>query len=321
MNKLINNHGGLHNRLTRQIYLKPFTLAESQSFLIRKHIDLSLYELAVCYMVFGGIPYYLNLMDESLSLAQNIDALIFNKDGELRYEFDNLYAALFSNSQDYIKIVMALGGCREGMTRQEILKSSNLASGGNLSTILENLEHCGFIRQYSMVGAGRKCSLYQLVDFFTLFYLHFLKDNNQKSSAFWMSIQGTPIFYAWAGLTFELIVLNHIEQVKQVLGIQGVISEEFAYRTKGNEEGGAQIDLLIDRKDNTVSVCEAKFTEGSYSFTHEEELKLRNRMLAVRAACEKHKSIQLVLVTTFGIAGGNKRGIVNQEITLEDLMK
>ena len=319
MNKLINNHGGLHNRLTRQIFLKPFTLEETDLFLRRKHISLSAYELAVCYMVFGGIPYYLSLLDETLSLSQNIDILLFNRNGELHYEFNNLYAALFNNSQDYVKVVQALGNRRDGMTRKEIQTTCGFSSGGSLSTILENLEHCGFIRQYEMLGVGRKTTIYQLVDFFTLFYLHFLKGKSQNNVAYWQSIQGSARFYAWAGLTFELLVLSHIEQVKLALGIQGVTSQEYAYRVQEEGNCKAQIDLLIDRKDNTVSVCEAKFTEESYAFNHEEELKLRNRLQAIRSCIAKHKSLQLVLITTFGIAGGNKRGVVNQEITLDKL--
>ncbi|MBP5638230.1 MAG: ATP-binding protein [Victivallales bacterium] len=320
-NNLINNHGGLHNRLTRQIYLRPFSLAESQLFLLNRHIILSSYELAVCYMIFGGIPYYLNLIEGTSSLSQNIDSLVFDRNGELHYEFNNLYAALFKNSQDYIKVVEALGRRRDGLTRKEIQDVCGFKSGGSFSTILDNLEHCGFIRQYSMIGNGRRTCVYQLVDFFTLFYLHFLKDKHQNSSDYWQSIQGTSKFYSWAGLTFELLVLCHIDQLKQALGIQGVASEEYAYRTHTEKNVDAQIDLMIDRKDNTISLCEAKFTEGSYVFSQEEELKLRNRMLAVRAVCAKHKTIQLVLITTFGVAGGNLRGVVNREITLDDLIK
>lgn len=319
MNKLIKNHGGLHNRLTRQIHLQPFTLAETNQFLQAKHIVLSPYELAVCYMVFGGIPYYLSLLDASRSLSQNIDSLLFQEIGELHYEFNNLYAALFNNSQDYIKVVQALGRRRDGMTRGEIQEAANFSSGGAFSTILENLEHCGFIRQYPSMGTGRKTDIYQLVDFYTLFYLHFLKDKPRRPSDFWQSIQGTATFYTWAGLTFELLVLQHVEQVKRRLGIQGVQSQEYACRIQDTTAGKAQIDLLIDRKDNTISVCEVKFVEGNYVLSHEEELKLRNRLQAIRSVYPAHKSVQLVLITTFGMAGSG-RGIVNQEVTLQDLL-
>ncbi len=320
MNKLIMNHGGLHNRLTRQLNLKPFTLEETDKFLKSRNFNLSAYELAVCYMVFGGIPYYLNLLDPSSSLSQNIDALLFSPNGELHYEFDNLYAALFQNSQDYIKVVQALGMRRDGMTRSEIQAITALASGGTFSKILENLEHCGFIRQYSTFGNGRRNVLYQLVDFFTLFYLFFLKDLPQNHTGYWLSLQGTQKFHAWAGLTFELLVLQHIEQIKRRLGIQGILSQEYAYRIQDKDGGNAQIDLLIDRKDNTITVCEIKFSESPYIFTQEEELRVRNRLSSLRAVCPAHKSIQMVFVTTFGIAGGNGRGVVNQEITIQDLL-
>ena len=320
MNKLIMNHGGLHNRLTRQLVLKPFTLKETDQFLKRRNIQLSLYELALCHMVFGGIPYYLNLLDASLSLAQNIDALLFSRNGELHYEFDNLYAALFQNSQDYITVVLALGNRRDGMTRSELQAKTGMKSGGAFSKILENLEHCGFIRQYTTFGNGRKGTLYQLVDFFTLFYIFFLKDKPQNSTGYWLAMQGTQRFHAWAGLTYELLVLSHMEQVKKCLGIQGILSQEYAYRIQNSDGGNAQIDLLIDRKDNTISVCEVKFSEGPYVFTSDEELRIRNRLQLLRASCAANKTLQIVMITTFGIAGGNGRGIVNHAIALQELL-
>ena len=319
MNKLITNHGGLHNRLTRHIYLQPFCLAETQLMLERKGMHLSLYETAVCYMIFGGIPFYLNLLDSSLSLAQNIDRLLFQETGELYREFDNLYAALFRNSREYVEVVSVLSKHLGGMGRAELLEAMSKTSGKSLSTILANLEYCGFIRQFSAIGSQRKQKMYQLVDFFPLFYFHFLKKRLHANNNFWQPLQGTSRFYTWAGLTFELLCLKHIEQIKRALGIQGVLSNEYAYRTPTESKNQAQIDLLIDRKDNTISICEAKFSEGNYVISAEEELKLRNRLLAVREMVGRHKSLQLVMMTTFGVAEGKHSGIVQKEITLKDL--
>lgn len=321
MNKLINNHGGLHNRLTKQIFLRPFTLSETSLLLRKKGFVLSDYEVAECYMVFGGIPFYLNLLDSSLSLSQNIDALIFNKTGELHLEFDNLYASLFKNAEEYIRVILALSKRRDGMTANELRSAKVLSAGGGSGTILANLEHCGFIRQYTTAGMSRKQHLYQLVDFFTLFYLHFLKVGDMVSANYWQSTQRTARFYAWAGLSFELLALTHSEQIKRALGIYGIFSEEYACRVQGEENGQSQIDLLIDRQDNTISVCEAKFTEAEYVLAEAEEMRLRRRMESVRGNVSKNKSLQMVLLTTFGLAHEVSHGLVNKVITLKDLLK
>ncbi len=320
MNKLVKSHGGLHNRLTRQIYLQPFSMGETRLMLEGKRMHLSAYEIAVCYMVFGGIPFYLNLLDASLGLAQNIDRLLFQETGELHREFDNLYAALFRNSHEYVEVVAILSRHLGGMTRTELLEAMSKSSGKGLSVILANLEYCGFIRVFYAIGQKRKQRLYQLVDFFSLFYFHFMKKKLHANDNFWQSLQGTAQFYTWAGLTFELLCLKHIAQIKRTLGIQGILSTEFAYRTSEGAREHAQIDLLIDRKDNTISVCEAKFTEGRYVVSADEELKIRNRLQAVRSLYGGHKSLQMVMLTTFGVAEGRHRGIVQKEVTLEDLL-
>lgn len=321
MNKLINNHGGLHNRLTKQIFLRPFTLGETSLLLRRKGFSLSRYELAECYMVFGGIPYYLTLLDSSLSLAQNIDALLFSKTGELHLEFNNLYASLFKNAEEYIRVILALGKRRDGMTPAELRLATSLSAGGGFSTILANLEHCGFVRQYITSGINKKQRLYQLVDFFTLFCLHFMKDGSNSGSNFWQSIQGTARFYSWAGLSFELLALAHTEQIKAALGISGILSNEYACRIQDADGEPSQIDLLLDRQDNTISVCEAKFTELEYKISEAEEMKIRRRLAAVRDNSSRNKSLQMVLITTFGLANESSHGLVSKVITLEDMMK
>lgn len=316
MDKLINNHGGLHNRLTYQIFLEPFTLRESELFMQSRGFKLSRYDLAVSYMILGGIPYYLDMLDERLSLAQNINELLFRPNGLLTHEFSNLYAALFKNSEDYIKVVEALSKKKTGISRSELIEATSLHSGNGLTTILKNLEWCGFIRKYKNYKGSRKDNyLYQLIDFFTLFHFNFLIEKKTNN---WSALQGTPAFYTWAGLTFELLALNHIEQIKNKLGIKGIHTIEYAWRCFGTEHD-AQIDLVIDRADNTINLCEMKFSVGNYSIDKRNEMNLRNKISQFMALSNMKKSIQLTLISTYGAERNSHYGIINNEVILDDL--
>lgn len=321
MDNLINNHGGLHNRLTRQIFLEPFTVGETEQMLESIGFNLSRYEIAEYYMILGGIPFYMNLLNPEESISQNIDRLIFRKNGELNNEFENLYAALFKNSDKYIKVVSKLNEKRMGLTRDEIKKETKILSGGTLTKMLKNLESCGFIRKYRSLCDGKIRNMYQLVDFFSLFYFRFINNSSSSGKAnYWTSIQGTPKFYNWAGLAFENLALNHVEQIKKRIGISGIDSEEYAWRKQTDDTGGAQIDLLIDRKDRTVNLCEMKFCEDIYSISAAEDMKIRNRISALRDASKfKTRSIQPTLVTTFGLEKGKHSSLIQHTIILDDL--
>lgn len=320
MDKLINNHGGLYGRLTHRIFLRPFTLGEAERLLCARGVAMSRYETAEAYMIMGGIPYYLNMLDPRLSLSQNIDRLMFNPNGELYNEFEMLYRSLFSNSDAYVKIVACLNTRGYGMTRSEIAETSGLKSGKSLTTILDNLEACGFIRKYTNYGCSERKSLYQLVDFFTLFYFRFLRDSSFRSLQYWSSIQRTPRFYAWAGISFEILAANHISQIKQKLGITGVATNIYSWRSKGGgAERGAQVDLVIERADNTIDLCEMKFTEQEYAITKDYNQTLRNKIGLFVEETKSRKSVQLVFVTSNGVKPNMYSGIVQSEVVLNDL--
>lgn len=323
MDKLINSKGGLHNRLTRHIFLNPFTLNETELFLETNGFRLSRYEIAECYMIMGGIPFYLSLLDASKSLAQNIDQLFFRAFGELRGEFSNLYAALFKNSDDYVKVVSALSEKMSGLTRTEIQTKTSLSSGGGLSSILNDLEICGFIKKTLRYNGKCKDNVFQLVDFFTLFHFRFIKGHSVRDTHFWTSIQRTSTFYNWAGNMFELLVASHTRQLKQKLGISGVLTDIYSWRTLNDENmPGAQIDLVIERQDRTVNICEIKFSEDEYLIDNEYDKILRRKMEAYRRYKISGKvSIQLTMITTYGLARGKYNGNVQNEVVLDDLFE
>lgn len=219
---------GLHNRITSRIYVKPFMLSECEEYASARHLGMSRRQLMECYMIMGGIPYYWSLLDKSESLAQNIDRLFFSADGDLRHEYSELYASLFKTPEPYISVIEALDSKRIGLSREEIIGKSGLPNNGKLSSILTDLENCGFIRKYSYIGRKSKDALWQLTDPYTLFYFKFVRGNTVNDEEFWSKTIGTPAYYAWAGLAFELLCLLHSRQIKVSLGIGGVISSEYS---------------------------------------------------------------------------------------------
>ena len=320
INKVINDHGGLHNRVTKQIALQPFTLKECEMFAQSKGLEMSRYQLAECYMVFGGIPYYWSLLEKGLSLAQNIDKIIFAKNGKLSNEFDQLYASLFKSPEQYIDIVTALGKKKAGMTREEIIAATDKYSNGALSKVLDELEYCGFIRKYNGFDKKSKQAIYQLIDNYTLFYFKFIQQNENNDEHFWSASIDSAMHRAWSGLAFERLCMAHTQQIKAALGIAGVLSNVYSWRKEADETSdGAQIDLLIDRKDQVINLCEMKYSLSEYIIDAEYEQKLRNKKSVFIDTTNTRKAVHLTMVTTFGIKANAHSGIVQNEITLEDL--
>jgi AAA+ ATPase superfamily predicted ATPase len=317
INNLINNRGGLYNRVTASIQLLPFTLHETELFLRAKNIEWSHYQIAEIYMIMGGIPFYLEKIKKGDSVAQNIDSLFFGKTSELKNEFKNLYASLFENAEDYEKIVEILSKDRNGLTRKEILSLSKMKSGNRITTILNNLKYSGFIRSYSQPKRKNE-QLFQLLDSFTLFHFHFLHKNNFRDEKFWTNSLNTSTHNTWAGLSFEILCLLHTKAIKKKLEVAGVQSMEYAWRSKTSEPA-VQIDLILDRADNIVNLCEIKYANMPYTITQEYEEKLREKIETFRLEISPRKAIHLLLLTTFGVKQNQYSGIVQNEVILDDL--
>jgi hypothetical protein len=316
--KLINNKGGLHNRITQRLKIQSFNLHECKNFLHTKEISWDEYQIAECYMILGGIPYYWSLLKKGLSLAQNVDALFFQENGILKEEFKNLYAALFKNSEKYFRLVETMSKKNKGFTRQELIKMSAEKSGGGLSKILEDLENCGFIRSYLFLDKKQRDKIYQLTDFYTLFYFNFLKSSDLKSENHWTTMIDSPRHRAWSGYAFEQLCLSHINQVKKSLGISGVHCKYASWKSK-EAENGAQIDLLIDRNDSVINLCEIKYSINPYTINKKYAENLRNKIGVFKEETKSHKSIFLTFITTFGVAQNEYSGMVQNEVKLKDL--
>ncbi|MBO7378380.1 MAG: AAA family ATPase [Bacteroidales bacterium] len=331
INNLIKNRGGLHNRVTHKIPVKPFTLRECQLYFDAKGFRLSTKQIAECYMVLGGVPFYLSKMNKGESVAQNIDRLIFAEDGELHDEFQSLYDSLYKNAANHIKIVTALATKGQGLTRKEIVGKTNLADNGKFSLMLEELESCGFIRSYEPflmetgkdVGrnsADRKSSdtLYQLVDSFTLFYFQVLKKAGAHDSHYWSNNQNSHVYSTWSGLSFEMLCLNHAEQIKNALGISGITANVFSWYGKGSLRS-AQIDMLIDRADRTINICEMKFWNRPYAMSAKDEADIERKVSTFIETTNTDKNVIVTMITTKGIEQNEHSGCVQREITLDEL--
>ena len=320
---IVMNYGGLHNRLTRQIHLQPFTLDECEQFCLSRHLGFTRKQILEGYMAMGGIPYYWGFMQRGLSLAQNIDNLFFAENGDLVHEYDALYASLFRNPSVHIAIINALATKKAGMTREEILAQANVSDGEHFVKAIRELEQCSFIRRYTFLDKKKKDAVYQLMDNYTLFYFKFVQKNENGDRHFWTSNQNSALHDSWAGLAFERVCLQHLEQIKAALGFSAVIStaHSWCHRPKDEHDTGVQIDLLIDRNDGVINLCEIKYAIDTYVITAEEDKRLRQRVATFQRESRTKKAIHLTMITTYGIKPGGYADDVQSQVTMDDLFR
>lgn len=323
INNVFKNHGGLHNRVTYRIHLAPFTLNECEQYAKSRHLGMSRYGLLECYMVMGGVPFYWSLLERGKSVAQNIDDLFFAPTGKLHDEYRELYDSLFKNPELYIRVVETLGTKKMGMTREEIIDGGNIQNNGLLTRVLADLESCGFIRRYNYQGIKHSTAIFKLIDNYTLFYYQFLRHQSGKDSQYWSHHTNTPVRNAWAGLAFERVCFEHISQIKQALGIAGVSTQVCSWRVKDDPVygEGAQIDMVMERADQIINLCEMKFSSIEYAIDKSDDDNLRHKAARFSRSRRTHKAVQVVLITPFGIKSNKYQYSVQNVITAEDLFR
>ena len=326
--KLLGDRGGLFNRSSVRLFVRPFTLHEVELYLKSKGIDWTRYDIAECYMIMGGIPFYLKQLNAKLSFTQNIDNMFFRNNAVLWDEFEHLYHSLFKQADSHIAIVEALAKKKIGLTQQEIVKEAGLVANGKISKYLRNLEINGFVLPYRFFGKKKRETVYQLSDFYSMFYFAYIKGNYGKDEHFWTNSLDNPSRSAWAGYTFEQLCKCHLEQIKRKLGIAGVLSETSSWfcMAEDDESGkeqkrkrGAQIDLLIDRRDRVVNLCEMKFSLNDYTIDADYDESLRNKIDAFKRETATRKSLQLTMITTYGVKKNKYSNRVQSEVVLDDL--
>lgn len=321
LSKVVHNKGGLYNRLTEQIHLQTFTLKECEEYVQAAGLVMNREQILQYYMIFGGVPYYWGFLKKGLSLSQNLDAILFAKDAPLAEEFKNLYASVFKHPEIYVKLIEALGTKRAGMTREDLIQASQIINSGDLTLKLEELESCGFIRKYYAFGMKKKNAVYQLMDCFTLFYFQFLKDA-PTDEHYWSNQINTPKVNNWMGLSFERVCMMHTDQIKQKLGISGVLTDINSWYCKPDSDKGvfdSQIDMLIARKDQVINLCEMKYSGSEYTITEKVERGIRNKIHDLTLLTGTKYAIYPTLITTYGLVPNSYSECVQSVVTLKDL--
>ncbi len=320
VDKLLHNQGGLFNRITQKLYLRPFKLSEMEQYLDEKHFGWNRYQIAQCYMILGGIPFYLTLLNPKLSLLSNIDELFFaDAHAMLRTEYNELYSTLFKRPDNYLAVIRMLTERKEGFTRKEISEKTKLG-GAALSKILSDLEQCDFIFSYARYGNAKNNAIYRIKDFYTLFYYKYVNGIDTKDSLRWTHLSSTPQVSSWQGFSFELLCLLHLDEIKKALGIDRILNDASAWRSRQPEQN-TQIDLVIERADHNINLCEMKFSSGMYAIDKGYEQKLRERMSIFLAETMTRCSTRITMITTYGVLQNKHSGIVNDEVLLDDLFE
>lgn len=319
--KLINNYGGLYNRVTYQIKLAPFNLNECEQFYKEYNINISRYDIVQSYMIFGGIPFYMGHISPKMSLTANVDNLFFNKNAVLKDEYNKLFSSVFINPDIEKKIVKLLNTRNSGFTRKEIVEKLNITDGGSLSKNLNALISSDFVVKYVPFGFGKREEHYKLIDPFCIFYLHFIEGQKDDNENFWKQNTTSASVSSWRGFAFENVCFNHVEQIKYALGIPAVITKTSAWSKKEDDAQGTQIDLLISRNDNVVNMCEIKYYIGSFKVDKDYYAKILRRQSILAEKVSPKASIHSTLITTFGLINNEYSSAFVNTVTMDDLFR
>lgn len=330
IDNLLHHKGGLHNRTTYRIALSPFTLKETKDYLKFLGFSYTDRQISDLYMIMGGIPFYLNLLDKNLSVPQNIDSLFFNKKGALLDEFNILYASLFDQAEAHEEIIRIMGTKRQGIARSELIKRTKLSSeGGTFNKRLKELEASGFIITYAPYGHKKRNTHLQIIDEYTLFYMAWIEpalgtiSRIDRANGYWLEQCRLPSWKSWAGYAFEAMCLKHLEVIRQALKINAsaAISNWKYTPPKDSGEDGAQIDLLFDRNDDVITLCEMKYTAAPYTLTKPEAQALLRKIEVFKKQTRTSKQVTIALITCHPIQETIYTDtIISGNVTLKDLL-
>jgi uncharacterized protein len=320
VNKVYNDRGGLHNRVTKRIWLEPFKLKETEMLFKANHVVLSQYEISLIYMALGGVPFYLNEVKSGESAAQCLERLCFTEGGLLVKEFENLYKSVFQNPEGHLKIVKTLAKHTYGLERADILKKTKLSNSGATTKILEELTDTGYVSYMIPYGKNSSGGKYVLADFYSRFYLNFI---NSKKITNWTNLINLSVYSTWCGITFEWLCHIHKKEIVKALGLSGINTYASYLNVKDeNNKMVSQIDMLIERADNALNLCEIKFSNDIYTLSKTEHDNIRKKVFYLQDKLTRRKSIFPTMITTFGCEKNMYYlGLITNQVSLEALFE
>lgn len=321
LRKLLNDKGGLHNRITKRIELKPFTLKEAEAYCQYKNLRFTPYQITQLYMIMGGIPFYWQAVEQGKSVAQVVDQLCFEQSGLLATEFKPLFQSLFKNAEHHIQVIETLAKSPYGLTRYQLLEQIKLNNGGSFVRVLEQLIDCGFVKALQPFGKKSRETVFRIIDFYSIFYLKFIQGNISDRTNVWQNLSKDPAYSSWMGYAFENICLTHLKSIHEALGISGIYTQVSSFYFKGNENlPGIQVDLIIDRNDGVINLCEAKFSQSEFVMSKEYAAHLRRRRSAFQQITRTKKAVVTTLLTSYpAVKNGYYYEEVDSEVGLEGL--
>ncbi len=331
INKIIRNKGGLHNRITQEIHLNPFNLAETKNYLKSRGIELKNKQITEIYMALGGIPYYLRKIEKGMSASQIIESLAFRKNSFLLEEFDKLFEALFEDAHIFTEIVRVIAQKRYGISQTELIqKISGLSQGGEAKRKLTALEEAGFVMRFKPYGFKRKGNYYRVTDEYTFFYFRWIEPVKESlqikalKSGYWEAMHNTPAWYSWSGLAFETICYNHLSQISTALELPAIaVADCWRYSPdKGEDDNGAQIDLLFDRQDDVITLCDIKYTKKPFVVDKSYAAAIQRKISVFQKQTGTDKQIFMALITANGINPSiYSEELISSVATLDDLFE
>lgn len=330
LDRLVNAKGGLHNRITHRLRLEPFELGEVRELLARRGLRRGTMQAVELYMALGGIPYYLLQVPSGMSASQAIGHVCFGRAGQLEGEFGRLFASLFDDAGEHERLVRAAATSRGGMSRDELIAAAGLRSGGRATRWLDELEATGFLARFVPYGRTSRDTSYRVIDEYSLFYLRWIEPAPASSfgargTKHWISKANSPAFRAWAGYAFEGICLKHVTQIEKALGIDTMANEVGTWRhvprRGAPDDAGAQVDLLFDRPDGIINLCEIKYAAEEFVLTKAHAKDLVTRAEIFRARTNTKKEVVTTLITTLGLRPGLWNDeVIDSVVTAEQLM-
>ena len=320
-NKVYNDTGGLHNRVTDKINLQPFSLAETKQFLKDKGIKLTPNAIAEIYMVCGGVPFYLDQIKKGDSPMTATGRLCFTKDGLLYTEYENLFKAIYENPNDHESIIKTLARHKQGLSRKELIAKSKVDAGGPFTRAIKDLILSGYVEEQLPFGKKKRGTIYRLLDEYCTFYHRFISHQKKLSKGIWQQLSNKQTYKVWRGYAFENLCLRHIRNIKNALGIPAVYTETYSYKQNSTTTtDGFQIDIIIDRADNIIHLCECKFHTSNFAINKSYAATLRKRKAQFQSRTKTKKTVYTTIITNYPLEENMySKDVADMQVVLDSL--